>query len=87
MTQYGTITSTRHHTRYCSFPLSLTWLSYNAIRYHNFNVLPHALQYIFSKFSMFEAICNALPGVTVKFMVTHMATRVVTCSSYGNMLH
>ena len=43
---------TRYHTRYRTFPLSLIWLGYYAMRYHNFNVLPHALPYILSKFSM-----------------------------------
>ena len=52
MMQRVTITSMRYHTRYSTFSLSLTWLAYNATHYHNFNVLPHALPYIFSKFSM-----------------------------------
>ena len=51
-----TITSTRYHTRYHmrydTFSLSLTWIGHNAKRYHNFNLLLHALPYIFSKFSM-----------------------------------
>ena len=29
-----------------------TWIDHNATRYHNFNVLPHALSYIFFQFSM-----------------------------------
>ena len=54
--QRVTITSTRYHTRYHTryntFSLSLTWIGHNAKCYHNFNVLLHALPYIFSKFSM-----------------------------------
>ena len=48
------VTSTRYHTRYHTrtFSVSLTWLGYNAMRYDTFNVFPHALPYIFSKFSM-----------------------------------
>ena len=45
------ITSTRYHTRYRTFSLSLTWICHNAVRYHNFNVLPHAIPYFF-QFSM-----------------------------------
>ena len=56
MMQRVTITSThyytRYHMRYCTFSPSLAWLGYNAICYHNFNMLPRALPYIFSKFSM-----------------------------------
>ena len=52
MMQSVTITLTRYHTRYHIFTPSLTWLGYNAKLYHNFNVLPHALPYIYSKFSM-----------------------------------
>ena len=52
MMQHVTITSTRYHRRYCTFSLSLTWLGYNLAHYHNFNVLPHALPYIFFKFGM-----------------------------------
>ena len=29
----------------------ITWIGDNATRYHNFNVLPHALLYIFSQFN------------------------------------
>ena len=50
--QRVTITSTRYHTRYRTFSLSLTWIGYNATRYQNFNVLLHALPYIFSQSSM-----------------------------------
>ena len=45
------ITSTRYHTRYRIFSLSLSWIWHNAVRYHNFNVLPHAIPYFF-QFSM-----------------------------------
>ena len=52
MMQRVTITSTRYgtryHTFYHTFSPSLTWLGYNAMYYHNCNVLP----YIFSNFSM-----------------------------------
>ena len=41
--------TTRYQTLY-------TWISHNSTRYHNFTALPHtllhALQYIFSQFSM-----------------------------------
>ena len=43
------ITSTRYYTRYPTFSPSLTWVGYNATCYHNFNVLPHLLPYIFFK--------------------------------------
>ena len=46
------LTSTRCHTRYHAFSLSLTWIGHNATCYHNFSVLLHALPYIFSQFSM-----------------------------------
>ena len=46
------ITSTRYHTHYRTFLLGLTWVDHNAMRYHNFNVLPHALPYIFTQLSM-----------------------------------
>ena len=29
-----------------------TWVGHNAMRYHNFNVLPHPIPYIFTQFSM-----------------------------------
>ena len=41
--QRVTITSKRYHTRYHTFSLSLTWIGHNARRYHNINVLLHAL--------------------------------------------
>ena len=50
--QRVTITSTRYHTRYRKFSLSLTWIGHNATRYHNFNVLLYALLYNFPQFSM-----------------------------------
>ena len=56
---------TRYHTRYRTFSLSLTWISHNAMRYNNFNVLLHALPYIFSQFSM---VWGYLERVTIKFM-------------------
>ena len=28
-----------------------TWIGHNATRYHKFNVLPHAIPYIFTQFS------------------------------------
>ena len=31
---------------------SLTWLSYNAMCHHNFNVFSHVLPYVFSTFTM-----------------------------------
>ena len=42
------IISTRYHT----FSLSLTPMGHNEMRYHNFNMLPHALLYILSQFSI-----------------------------------
>ena len=47
-----TITPTDYHTRYCTFSLSLTWVDHNGMHYHNFNMLPHAIPYIFTQFSM-----------------------------------
>ena len=67
--QRVTIMSTRYHKSYhmaCStFSLSLAWIGHNAMRYHNFNVLPHILPYIFSQFSM---IWGNLQHATVKFI-------------------
>ena len=52
---------TRYHTRYRTFFLNLTWIGHNAMRYHNFNVLLHALQRVTSlSLAWFGAICNAL---------------------------
>ena len=55
---------TRYHMRYHTFSLSLTWIDHNAKRYHNFNVLLHALPYIFSKFSM---VWGYLQRVTTRY--------------------
>ena len=57
--------ATRYHPRYHTFSLTLTWIGHNAKRYHNFNVLLHALTYIFSKFSM---VWGCLKRVTIKFI-------------------
>ena len=66
--QRVTITSTRYHTSYRTFSLSLTWIGQNAMRYRNFNVLPHALPYIFSRFSMVWGYLQRVTTVTVKFI-------------------
>ena len=50
---------------YRTFSLSLTWIGHNATPYHSFNVLPHALPYIFSQFSM---VSGYLPRVNVNFI-------------------
>ena len=62
--QRVTITSTRYHTHYHTFSLSLTCIGHNAKRYHNFNVLLHVLPYSFSKFSMVWAY---LQRVTTRY--------------------
>ena len=41
-----------------------TWIGHDATCYHNFNVLPHALPHIFSKFSM---VCGYLQRVTTRY--------------------
>ena len=41
-----------------------TWIGNHATRYHNFNVLPHALTYIFSRFSM---VLGYLQHVTTRY--------------------
>ena len=41
-----------------------TWIGHDATRYHNFNVLLHALPYIFSKFSM---VWGYLQRVTTRY--------------------
>ena len=64
MMQRFTITSTRYHTRYHTFSLSLTWIGHNAKRYHNFSVLLHVLPYIFCKFSM---VWGYLQHVTTRY--------------------
>ena len=51
--QHVTITSTRYHTRYRTFSVSLTWVGRNTMDYHNSNVLPHAIPHIFTQFTMF----------------------------------
>ena len=42
-----------------------TWIGHDAMRYHNFNALPHALPhalpYISSQFNMARPQCNTLP--------------------------
>ena len=40
----------------------------SSMRYHNFNMLPHALPYISLIFTWFRAMCNGLARVTVKFI-------------------
>ena len=57
-------TSKRYHTRYRTFSLSFIWIGHNATRYHNFNVLLHALPYIFSQFSM---VWGSLQCVTTSY--------------------
>ena len=59
--QRFTISSTRYHTRYETFSLSLTWIGHNATCYHNLNVLPQALPYIFFQCSM---VWDSLQRVT-----------------------
>ena len=43
-----------------------TWIGHNARHYHNFNMLPHVLLYIFSQFIMFRGLFatdyHALPS-------------------------
>ena len=59
------ITSTRYHTRYRTFSLSLTWICRNAVRYHNFNVLPHAIPYFFQFYhglGLFATCYQTLPS-------------------------
>ena len=41
-----------------------TWIGDDATCYHNFNALPHALPYIFSKFSM---VWGYLQRVTTRY--------------------
>ena len=55
---------TRYHMRHRTFSLSLTWVDHNAMRYHNFNVLLHALPYNFSQFSM---VWGYLQRVTTRY--------------------
>ena len=58
------ISSTHYRMCYLIFSLSLKWIGHNATCYHNFNVLPHALPYIFSQCSM---VWGYLQRVTIKF--------------------
>ena len=44
------------------------WIDHSSMRYHNFNMLPHALPYISLIFTWFRAMCNGLARVTVKFI-------------------
>ena len=64
MIQCVTIISTRYHTRYDTFSLSLTCIGHNAKRYRKFNVLLHVLPYSFSKFSM---VWNYMQRVTTRY--------------------
>ena len=50
--QRVTISSTRYHSSYHTFSLSLTWIGDNSTCHHNFNLLPHTLTYIFFQCSM-----------------------------------
>ena len=81
------LTSTRCHTRYHTFSLSLTWIGHNATCYHNFSVLLHALPYIFSQFSMVCGYLQRITSVTVKFIKKYILMffkrMTVTC---GNVL-
>ena len=62
------ITSTRYHTRYHThyrtFSLNLTWVGHNATRYHNLNLLPHVVPYIFTQFNM---VWGYLQRVTTRY--------------------
>ena len=62
--QRVTITSTRYDALYLTFSLSLIWIGHNAMCYHNFNVLPRALTYIFSQFSI---LWSYLQHVTTRY--------------------
>ena len=59
-----TMTSMHYHMHYRPFSLSLTWVDHNATRYHNFNMLLHALPYIFSQFSV---VWGYLQRVTTRY--------------------
>ena len=50
--QRVTISSTRYHSSYHTFSLSLTWIGDNSTCHYNFNLLPHTLTYIFFRCSM-----------------------------------
>ena len=64
VTKTSTRCHTRYHMRYRTFSLSLTWLGHNATRYHNFNVLPHAIPYIYTQFSI---VWEYLQRVTTRY--------------------
>ena len=49
-----------------------TWIGYNAMRYHNFSTLPHALPHIFLRFNWFWTICNGLPRITVNLLKKYL---------------
>ena len=48
-----------------NFQTPQTWLGHNTMRYHDLNVLPHALPYIFSEICL---ILGYLQRVTVNFL-------------------
>ena len=77
--QRVTVTLTRYHMHYCihycTFILSLKWIGHNAIHYHNFNVLPHALRYFFSQFSIVWVISTE---VALYSILTYIVTAKVT---------
>ena len=62
------ITLTRDHTLYSTFFLSLTLIDHSAMHYHNFNLLPHMLPYIFSRFNLVWGYLQGVKGVTIKFL-------------------
>ena len=64
VTETSTRYQTRYHMRYRTFSFSLTWLGHNGTRYHNFNVLPHAIPYIYTQFSM---VWEYLQRVTTRY--------------------
>ena len=66
--QHITITLTRYHTCYNIISLSLTWIGHNAMRYHNFSELQHALPSTFSQFSM---VWSLLKHVTTRYHQTY----------------
>ena len=78
---------THYHTRYRKF-LSLTWIAYNATHYHNFNMLPHVLLYIFSQFIMvwrlFSTGYHASPSIFLKNINIHFNINLMV--TRGNLL-
>ena len=90
--QHVTITwmryHTHYHTRYRKFFLSLTWITYNATHYHNFNMLPHVLLYIFSQFIMvwrlFATGYHASPSIFLKNINIHFNINLMV--TRGNLL-